>query len=258
MAWSLKAWRRRRTLEKVTLDPGLWERVTGRFGFLRGMSPEDLERLRRLVVLFMGEKQIYAAGELELTEEMKVSVSVQACILILNLDLDYYGGWVEVIVYPEEFVPEHEYTDADGVVHVVREPLAGEAWLAGPVILSWADVAYGGHDQGFNVVMHEFAHKLDMLNGGDANGFPPLQPGMRREAWTKVFGEAYEDFCRRVERREYTEIDPYAAESPGEFFAVLTEAFFETPRAVKRGYPAVYEQLCGFYRQDPAAHLGAR
>lgn len=255
-SWSLKAWRRRRALRKSTLDPELWQRVISRFGFLRGLTAEEMERLRQWTVLFLAQKRIYAAGGLELTGEMRISIAVQACILILNLDPDYYKGWVEVIVYPDEFVPEHEYTDADGVAHVVREPLAGEAWLAGPVILSWADVACGGRSEGFNVVMHEFAHKLDMRNGGDANGFPPLHPGMRREDWSQSFGEAYQDFCRRVERNRHTEIDPYAAESPGEFFAVLTEAFFEIPHAVRRNYPAVYEQLHTFYRQDPAARLG--
>ena len=252
MTWSLKAWRRKRILEKAGIDPALWSAVAGRFGFLRGLSAAEMERLRQWVVLFLEDKRIYAAGDLQLTGEMRLSIAIQACILILNLDPDYYKGWVEVIVYPDEFVPEHEYTDADGVVHVVREPLAGEAWLAGPVILSWADVAYGGRNQGFNVVMHEFAHKLDMRNG-DANGFPPLHAGMSRDAWSRTFGEAFDDFRRRVERHQHTEIDPYAAESPGEFFAVLTEAFFETPDAVKRSYPGVYGQLSAFYRQDPAA-----
>ncbi len=253
----LKAWRRKRTLGKASLDSLLWAAVTARFGFLRDLNPAEMERLRQWVVLFLADKRINAAGGLELTGEMRLAIAVQACILILNLDPDYYGGWVEVIVYPDEFVPEHEYTGADGVVHVVREPLAGEAWLQGPVVLSWADVAHGGREDGFNVVMHEFAHKLDLLNGGDTNGFPPLHAGMSLEAWSQAFGAAYADFRRRVEQREHTEIDPYAAESPGEFFAVLTEAFFETPAAVQRGYPAVYGQLRAFYRQDPAARMGA-
>jgi Mlc titration factor MtfA (ptsG expression regulator) len=103
-------------------------------------------------------------------------------------------------------------------------------------------------------VIHEFAHKLDMLNG-DANGFPPLHAGMDRAAWSRVFGAAYEDFKGRVERREPSEIDAYAAEHPAEFFAVLSEAFFETPRAVQGEYADVYRQLAAFYRQDPAARL---
>ena len=120
------------------------------------------------------------------------------------------------------------------------------------MILSWADAERSG--DGYNVVIHEFAHKLDMLNG-DANGFPPLHADMDRARWSATFGAAYEEFCARVERREETAIDPYAAENPAEFFAVLSEAFFETPDAVRSEYPAVYGELAAFYRQDPALRL---
>jgi hypothetical protein len=131
--------------------------------------------------------------------------------------------------------------------------MSGESWLAGPVILSWADAELRGKS-GYNVVIHEFAHKLDMLNG-DPNGFPPLHAGMDREGWSRAFSAAYEDFRGRVERRDVTAIDPYASESPAEFFAVLSEAFFETPGAVRAEYATVYDQLSAFYRQDPAARL---
>jgi MtfA peptidase len=124
-------------------------------------------------------------------------------------------------------------------------------------VLSWADVARSGEEDGVNVVIHEFAHKLDMLNG-DANGFPPLHKGMDREAWSLAFEAAYSDFCNRVDAGEYTDIDPYASESPGEFFAVLSEAFFEIPEVVHASYPTVYDQLRQFYRQDPLARLDAR
>ncbi len=149
--------------------------------------------------------------------------------------------------------------DEDGIVHQVREPMSGESWLAGPVILSWADAALRDGGPAYNVVIHEFAHKLDMLNG-DANGFPPLHPGMDHREWSVAFGAAYEDFRGRVERREPTAIDSYAAENPGEFFAVLSEVFFETPGVVLGEYPDVYRQLSAFYRQDPAARMapGAR
>jgi Mlc titration factor MtfA (ptsG expression regulator) len=193
---------------------------------------------------------VRGAAGLQLDMAMQLMIATQACILILNLDIDYYRGWVEVIVYPDEFVPTIEYADETGVVHVDREPRAGEAWLHGPVILSWADVAPAA--DGVNVVIHEFAHKLDMLNG-DANGFPPLHTGMSRQAWSAAFAAAYDDFCRRVDANEEPVIDPYAAESPAEFFAVMSEAFFETPHAVWAEYPGIYAQLKLFYRQDPAA-----
>jgi Mlc titration factor MtfA (ptsG expression regulator) len=247
---ALKRWRRARIIARASLDPALWQQTLERLPFLRGLSDAEREGLRQSVILFLHHKSIHGAGGLKLDAGMQLLIAAQACILILNLDVDYYRGWVEVIVYPDEFVPKIEFTDEAGVVHTEREPHVGEAWLQGPVILSWADVA--PRVDGVNVVIHEFAHKLDMLNG-DANGFPPLHRGMAREAWSQVFGSAYADFCRRVDADENVAIDPYAAESPGEFFAVMSEAFFEIPRAVSGLYPQVYDQLRLFYRQDPAA-----
>src|SRR5207244_9716380 len=144
----------------------------------------------------------------------------QSCILVRNLGIEYSRGWREIIVYPAEFVPGHEYTDEAGVVHQGDEAYAGEAWLHGPVILSWADAAETEYPDGVNVVIHEFAHKLDMLNGS-ANGYPPLHRGMSRRSWAEAFRAAYNDFCARVDRGEDSVIDPYASESPAEFFAVM-------------------------------------
>lgn len=253
MLASFKAWRRRRILRRYALPDALWQAAAG-LPFLHGLAPDELHRLRDLTTLFLHAKQMSGAGGLVLTDAMRVTIAVQACLPILNLDLDYYDGWVEIIVYPDEFVPEYEYTDEDGLVHHMRAPMSGEAWLGGPVILSWHDAGRGYEVDGYNVVIHEFAHKLDMLNG-DANGFPPLHAGMSRQAWSSAFGAAYENFCARVDAGEDTAIDPYAAETPGEFFAVLSEAFFEMPRLVQREYPEVYVQLSQFYRQDPAARI---
>lgn len=257
MAWSLKQWRRNRTLARKRLDDELWNDAVERFSFTRNLEHDERERLREIVTLFLEDKDFSAAGGLDLTDEMRLDVAIQACILILNLDLESYASWAEVIVYPDEFVPGHTWTDEFGVVHHDQDARAGEAWLQGPVVLSWADVARSGEDDGVNVVIHEFAHKLDMLNG-DANGFPPLHKGMDREIWRQAFEAAYTDFCTRVDAGEYTDIDPYASESPGEFFAVLSEAFFEIPDAVQTSYPAVYDQLRQFYRQDPLARVDAR
>lgn len=255
MPWSFKAWRRRRVLRRHAIPDLLWNGVTGRLPVLAGLTEDERARLREWTTLFLHHKQISGAAGLTVTDDMRLTIAAQACLLILNLDFDWYRGWVEVIVYPDEFVPEYEYTDEHGLVHRVREPMSGEAWLAGPVILSWHDVRAGHGVEGYNVVIHEFAHKLDMLNG-EANGYPPLHAGMNREAWRTAFAAAYEDFRARVEAGEETAIDPYAAETPGEFFAVLSEAFFETPGAVLASYPSVYAQLSQFYRQDPAARRG--
>ncbi len=162
--------------------------------------------------------------------------------------LDSYRGWLGVIVYPGDFIIPRKQMSEDGVVHEFDDEVAGEAWEGGPVLLSWFDRPEDA--DGMNVVIHEFAHKLDMLNGVP-DGLPPLHEGMRRQAWIDAFEPAYADFCERVDAGEDTFIDPYAAESPAEFFAVTSEVFFETPDVLRAEYPAVYEQLKQFYRQDP-------
>jgi len=257
MPLDVKAWYRGRVLKNESLPDDLWQQAVARLRFLRGLTSSEVKRLRECVTLFLHAKQISGAHGLVVTGEIRVTIAAQACILILNLDLDYYDGWVEIIVYPGEFVRDYEYMDEDGVAHHAREPASGESWLGGPVIVSWEDAAAVEPDEGYNVVIHEFAHKLDMLNG-DANGFPPLHADMSREAWSKAFSSAYADFCMRVDADEATALDSYAAENPAEFFAVMSEAFFQTPRVVKSHYPAVYEQLALFYRQDPARRLGGQ
>jgi len=265
MGWlaTLKAWRNARVLRRISLDESLWRRTVARHPHTRAMSESELRRLQDLVKLLLHDKAIHGAGGLDVTDEMRVSIATQACVLVLDLGLDYYRGWSEVIVYPDEFVARYEYADENGVVHQVAEPMSGEAWHGGPVILSWADASETGGVTPYNVVMHEFAHKLDMLNG-EANGFPPLHAGMSREEWSSVFSSAYDDFCARIDAREELPIDDYAGESPAEFFAVMSEVFFEHPQLLADLYPAVYEQLARFYRQDPrgrvaaAAPVGAR
>ena len=250
--FGFRQWRRQRILRSGGVDDASWTRAVNRFSFAVRLTEQERVQLRNLVVLFLHEKQISAAGGLMLDQEMKLGIAIQACILVLNLGVDYYDGWGEIIVYPDEFVPRHEIRNEHGLVETDERSYAGQAWLHGPVILSWADVEIAGDPDGANVVIHEFAHKLDMLNGG-ANGFPPLHAAMSREAWTKAFTEAYKDLRRRVEAGEDTDIDPYAIEAPGEFFAVMSEAFFEIPDIVRESYPAVYAQLTEFYRQDPAS-----
>lgn len=250
----IRSWRRRRILTRNAVPDALWRTVARDLPCLRGLTGEELECLRELSTLFLHAKPINGAGGLVLTDEMRLTIAVLACLPILGLDLDYYDGWLEVIVYPGQFVPEYDYTDEAGVVHHVSAPMSGEAWPAGPVLLSWEDVEESRHTPGYNVVIHELAHKLDMLNGA-ADGFPPLHQGMERQAWSEAFTTAFGRFCRRVEAGERTALDPYAAQNPAEFFAVLSEAFFETPLVLKQSYPEVYLQLSLFYRQDPARRM---
>ena len=269
----MAGWFRGKAPPAVAFDAGLWERASAPWLFTRGLPAEDGARLRALCEQFLARKHFSATHGLGLTAEMKIGIAAQACILVLELGIEWYDGWSEVIVYPSQFAPEREVMDEDGVVHLTNDPMAGEAWLGGPVVLSWEDVAMAADEEtrvaGYNVVIHEFAHKLDMLQG-EANGFPPLHKDMSTTSWRQAFSQAYEDFCARVdEADELAEddagealatmaIDPYASDSPAEFFAVVSEAFFETPELLAPEYPEVYAQLCAFYRQDPLARLAAR
>ena len=251
MLGALRAWRRRRTVRKYPLDPALWQRVSSRFEFVDQLNEADRARLRDLCVLFLHEKQFSAAGGFAFNDDKKLEIAIQACILILNLGMDSYNGWVEIIVYPDEFFPGHEVRDEYGLVHTDRYAYSGQAWSRGPLILSWSGVQRRSRNQGSNVVIHEFAHKLDMLNGG-ADGFPSLHADMNREQWTSAFSHAYEDLRQRVAHGADRYLDDYGCESPAEFFAVTCESFFESPGVLASHYPEVYDQLARFYRQDPA------
>ncbi|HYC35209.1 MAG TPA: M90 family metallopeptidase [Usitatibacter sp.] len=255
----------------VDIDDTLWRQATAPWLFTRGLRGDELARLRELSGRFIASKQFSGTHELEVSDLMQVEIAAQACILVLELGIEWYEGWSEVIVYPSQFAPEREIVDEAGVVHLTRDAMSGEAWLGGPVVLSYEDVALTADEEarvaGYNVVIHEFAHKLDMRSG-EPNGFPPLHQGMSAAAWRHAFSAAYADFCARVDAAERLPahraqqaldalpIDPYAAESPGEFFAVGSEAFFETPELLAPAYPAVYEQLRAFYKQDPLERLG--
>jgi Mlc titration factor MtfA (ptsG expression regulator) len=241
MGW-LTDWRRRRVLRRHAIDDALWTRATGGLAFL----PRS-DKLRQLALLFLAEKEFAGAHGLEVTDEMRVAIAAQACLPVLELGLDWYAGWHGVVVYPGDFRVRRTEVDENGVVHEWDDELAGEAMPGGPVVISWDAAA---HDPYMNVVIHEFAHKLDMVNGA-ADGLPPLHPGMDARAWRLAFEEAYAGFCDALERGRDTWLDPYAAEHLSEFFAVASEAFFEDPAEMQRRYPRVYEQLVLFYRQDP-------
>jgi len=226
-----------------------WARVEDGLPFLQFLPAGDRERLRELAFAFVSQKEWHGAQGLTLTSDIQLCIALQACLPVLNLGLDSYHGWVGIIVYPGDFVIPRHTMDEAGVVHEYDDEVAGEAWEGGPVLLSWFDQPEEA--DGMNVVIHEFAHKLDMLKGVP-DGMPPLHESMSRQAWLGAFEPAYADFCERVDSGEATTIDPYAAEHPAEFFAVMSEAFFETPLLLREEYPAVYEQLRQFYRQDPA------
>jgi len=221
-----------------------------------GLTRKEKVRLRELATVFVKRKAFSAAHGFAVSEEMRVTIASQACLLLLNLSLDYFDGWSGIIVYPGAFRVRHNHTDEYGLVHDEEHALSGESWEQGPLILSWSDIQEDLRDShlGGNVVIHEFAHKLDMLDGA-ANGIPALHPPMVREHWTKAMSNAFAHLGQQLEQQQVTAIDPYAATDPAEFFAVVSEYFFTAPRLLRRTYPDVYEQLVQFYRQDPALRL---
>lgn len=263
---------RTRRLARYAISDALWSRTLAGLPFLLDWSDVDLARLRETATLFIAEKEFTTAHDLPLTDEMVISIAVQASVPILELGMAWYGGWHGVVIYPGEFVIRKEVMDEDGIVHNVREEAAGEAWEHGPVILSWQDIELGGAlaapgAQPYNVVMHEFAHKLDMLNG-ESDGIPAfssrLHAGVDREQWANdLFAEydAFADRCEQIPERRWdvdpilSLVDPYGAQHPAEFFAVASEVFFVEPVALLETLPSLYALLQAFYLQDPARRV---
>ena len=226
----------------------LWEKTLATLPFLQNLAVDEKKRLKILAEEFLAQKEFSGAGGLVVDDAMCVTIAAQGCLPVLNLGLAAYGDWVGIVIYPDEFVAPRHLQDEDGVVHEFDDVLSGEAWEGGPLVLSWHDAQMAG--DGYNVVIHEFAHKLDMLNGA-VDGMPALHSGITEEEWENAFFAAYDDFCARVDNDEETIIDPYASDDPGEFFAVMSECFFEIPAVVSEEYPALYDLLRRYYRQDP-------
>jgi len=243
-------WRKRRIIRRFPVSEAQWQAAFAQLPLLEPLNDGERRRLRELVPLFLHRKSMEAARGLVLDDHMVLVIALQACLPILELGLDWYDGWVSIVVYPEAFRQRRTHMDDFGVVHHSEDALSGEAWQHGEVVLSWADSAHAGEIDGHNLVIHEFAHKLDMQNGA-ANGFPPLHPGMDAGHWSKAFSQAYENF----RHHHHHGIDPYAATDPAEFFAVLSEVFFERPQVIHHHYPEVYGLLRQFYRQDTLARL---
>jgi len=235
----------------------LWHEAITNVPVLQRLPRKDRQRLRKMSSLFLQRKVIIGANGFDADQRVKVIIAAQACLLILYLNLDYYDGWVEIIVYPEPFIVKRGEIDDSGVVHQERRALSGESWGKGPVVLAWSDIELGGRRRGpgHNVVLHEFAHKLDTLNG-PADGLPPLHSAISVERWSRDFSKVYENLQYQIKHHRHTALDSYAGYSPAEFFAVVSETFFEAPELINHHYPRLYQDLCGFYRQDPLAWPG--
>jgi MtfA peptidase len=242
-----------RAVARRHIPDALWALTLARYPFLALRVPQDIAELRRLSSLFLDSKEFSGAHGLELSDDMAVAIAAQACLPVLRLGLTAFDGFVGIVVHPDEVQVKREFVDDDGVVHEYDEVLSGEAMEGGPVMLSWRDVREAGESAqwGYNVVVHEFAHVLDM-GDGVADGIPPLASAAERKRWQTVLMTDYKAFCERVDGGDDTTLDPYGAESPEEFFAVASEAFFVAPQGMRAEHPALYELLAGFYRQDPA------
>jgi hypothetical protein len=254
--WSPGAWRRWRR-RRITAQPfpAKWRTILRRRVPLLRRLPPDLQlQLKRHMQVFLAEKPFIGCNGLVVTEEMRVLVAAQACLLILNRPTDYFPRLTQVLLYPSAYWVQRREGDGSGVQHERREARSGESWVLGQVILSWPDVLQGAADpgDGQNLVIHEFAHQLDQERGR-ATGAPFLGQRGRYARWAAVMSNEFGRLRQQLARGEETLLSPYAATEPAEFFAVASEVFFERPREMADRHAALYEQLARYYAVDPLA-----
>jgi Mlc titration factor MtfA (ptsG expression regulator) len=246
--------RRRRELRARPLPDAWREHLESTLPFYRVMPAELRARLNGLVQQFLAEKEFVGCRGLDVSLEMKLTIAAQACLLVVNRAARLYDDLYSVLVYPAAFIAPDVHHDEAGVVHHHEQVLAGQTWDTHRVILSWDDVQASGvaGNEGFNVVYHEFAHYLD-AEDGHVNGAPMLGDAHHYERWSLVMNAEFQKLQAAAERGEPTLIDPYGAEDPGEFFAVVTEVFFELPGELRAQHGALYDELRRYYRLDPAS-----
>jgi Mlc titration factor MtfA (ptsG expression regulator) len=258
-----KTARRNRILVEHPIPEELWDWVLREHRILHELTGSEKERLRSLATIFLAEKIFDPVGGVEIDDELRLSIAAQAVLPLLGLDLDWYDDWSTIMVTPREYDATRHELDEAGVVHEYDDELSGEAFDLGPVVLSRVDVEASGWGDGYNVVIHEMAHKLDGRDGR-YDGAPALHRDMDPEEWRRVFAEAFEEFRARLnapaarkprrgklKRSGEPRIDAYGAESPDEFFAVCCEYFFERPALLQSEFAGVYAQLARFFRRDP-------
>ncbi len=257
--------RRRRILAEHPISDELWDWVLKEHPIFRYLTEGEKAALRELATIFLGEKIFDPVGEVVIDDELRLSIAAQAVLPLVCLDIDWYDDWSTVIVMPREYEVKKKDFDEAGVVHEYDDEFSGEAFDLGPVALSRVDIEASGWGDGYNVVIHEMAHKIDGRDG-HFDGVPPLPRDIGISEWQGVFSDAYTDFRRRVEAPEARRprrgklrkggaprLDSYAAESPEEFFAVVCEYFFERPELLRSEYGEVYGLLARFFRRDPLA-----
>jgi len=240
----------KRSLRKHAIPYHVWHRVTSQIPLVAARTNKEKVRLRLLSTLFIQQKSFTGVDGLEITRDMMITIAAQACIEILYLGLNAFSGWIEIVIYPAAFMVKRDVVDENGLVHQQASRLSGESWGSGPVILSWQDVqqdSYSLHP-GHNIIIHEFAHKLDMLSGR-ADGQPPLTSDMSVTEWSDALGNAYTTLVSEIDHHEHSYINKYAATNPAEFFAVSCEYFFTAPHILQQHCPDVYQQLQSYFSQ---------
>ncbi|MGH7296962.1 MAG: zinc-dependent peptidase [Polyangiaceae bacterium] len=250
MGW-LKQRRRAHILEQAF--PSEWRSILARnVPAVARLDAAEQKALEEHVQLFVAEKRFEGCAGLELTDEMRVTIAGQACVLLLHLEGedDLFPTVESVLVYPSAYLAPRVPRPGGIVLDAV--PRAGESWQQGTVVLAWDEVRRAAHDPRHNLVLHEFAHALDQEDGA-ADGAPVLPARAMYGPWARVLGAEYAKLTAAIREGHGTSLDPYGATNPAEFFAVVTEAFFGQPARLQRDHPALYEQLRAFYRQDPAA-----
>lgn len=237
--------------QPAPIDEACWQRASDALPWVRRLQPAQRDSLRGLAAAFLHQKTITPVDGLVLDDTARVQLAALCCLPLLAFGLGGLRGWSQLIVYPDAFRVRRSHLDAAGILHEWEDELAGEAWDSGPLILSWADVQADLADpaSGFCVAVHEMAHKLDALNG-QADGSPPL-PGAWQRAWTRDFQRHYQALCARVKAGKRTRIDAYAAQSPEEFFAVVSEYHFSAPQVLAQAMPEVAEHLVRLYGAPP-------
>lgn len=258
----LFGWLKRRRRERLAARPfpDEWIDVlhgnVWHYGLLRA---SEQEQVRRTTQVFMEEKNWEGCGGLVMTDEVRVTIAAQMAILVLGFKKQYFDAVLSVLVYPDAYLAPEPQAIGSGVVIEGRSAREGEAWHRGPVILSWSDALAGGRGEtpGHNLVLHEFAHQLDMLHDRVANGIPVLPRAIRPEHWTSTMEEGLEKLRYDCASGNSTAFDCYGTKNLAEFFAVATESFFEDPATFKQHDPVLYELFELYYRQDPLSRFGA-
>lgn len=246
---------RREELRATPFPPAWLAILEANNPYYSKLSAEDQNELRGHIQVFLSEKTFEGCGGLEITDEIRVTIAAQACLLLLHRDTDYYNRLYSVLVYPSAYKAKSVEPLAGGGVLVGEEGRLGEAWKDGVVVLSWDDVRRGASDihDGHNVVLHEFAHQLDQEDRS-ADGAPILPKRSMYLAWARVLSAEYDQLRADATAGRKSVLDTYGATNPAEFFAVATECFFEKPAQLKKKHPELYLELQLFYQQDPA-HL---